>query len=445
MMRTNWKRLTLAACAVVGLVSLGVGQNQTASPSAVPGRIIKIEGEINPALATFLDRQLDAAEAANVPVVVLDVDTPGGRVDSAIAMSDRIVASSVPTIAVVTNAFSAGALIAMSAETVVMLPASEIGAALPITGAGEALQGVVGEKINSALRTKFRSVAETRGRNADAAEGMVNPNKVIPGLKDKGEILTLTSSDAVKYKVANLEARTLEEAVRSAGFTKVKLTRVELSTAEQVGAFLAQPIVAAILLAIGVIGILIELLHPGVALPGVIGGVSLLAYFGGSFLAGNGSSVALLLLIAGLLLLAAELVLIPGSTVVGLLGAGSILASIYLQFGGDFPLVAGLAVIIIGVGLGLAFWLLPSSTLTRRFALATSLEGNSATGSTSNIKPNLIGRYGRALSDLRPSGVADIEGERVDVVADGEFISVGSSLEVVRVEGRRVVVKSVKV
>jgi membrane-bound serine protease (ClpP class) len=444
-MRTNWKQLALVTCAVVGLVGLGVGQTQTPSPAAVPGRIIKIEGEINPALATFLDRQLDAAEAANVPLVVLDVDTPGGRVDSAIAMSDRIVAASVPTVAVVTNAFSAGALIAMSAESVAMLPGSEIGAALPITGAGEALEGVVGEKINSALRTKFRSVAETRGRNADAAEGMVNPNKVIPGLKEKGEILTLTSSDAVKYKVANLEARTLEEAVRAAGFTKVKLTRVELSTAEQLGGFLAQPIVAAILLAIGVIGILIELLHPGVALPGVIGGVSLLAYFGGSFLAGNGSSVALLLLIAGLLLLAAELVLIPGSTVVGLLGAGSILASIYLQFGGDFPLVAGLAVIIIGVGLGLAFWLLPSSTLTRRFALATSLEGNSATGSTSNIKPNLIGRYGRALSDLRPSGVADIEGERVDVVADGEFISVGSSLEVVRVEGRRVVVKSVKV
>jgi membrane-bound serine protease (ClpP class) len=444
-MRTNWKRLTLVTCAVVSLVGLGVGQTQTPSPAAVPGRIIKIEGEINPALATFLERQLDAAEAANVPVVVLDVDTPGGRVDSAIAMSDRIVASSVPTVAVVTNAFSAGALIAMSAESVAMLPGSEIGAALPITGAGEALQGVVGEKINSALRTKFRSVAETRGRNADAAEGMVNPNKVIPGLKQKGEILTLTSSDAVKYKVANLEARTMEEAVKAAGFSKVKLERVQLSTAEQLGGFLAQPIVAAILLAIGVIGILIELLHPGVALPGVIGGVSLLAYFGGSFLAGNGSSVALLLLIAGLLLLAAELVLIPGSTVVGLLGAGSILASIYLQFGGDFPLVAGLAVILIGVGLGLAFWLLPSSTLTRRFALATSLEGNSATGSTSNIKPNLLGRYGRALSDLRPSGVADIEGERVDVVADGEFISVGSSLEVVRVEGRRVVVKSVKV
>lgn len=443
-MRTQWKLLALAVCAVVGLIGLARGQNQ-AAPSNAPGRIIKIEGEINPALATFLDRQLDAAEAANVPVVVLDVDTPGGRVDSAIAMSDRIVASSVPTVAVVTNAFSAGALIAMSAESVAMLPGSEIGAALPITGSGQALEGDVGEKINSALRTKFRSVAETRGRNADAAEGMVSPNKVIPGLKDKGEILTLTSADAVKYKIANLEARTLEDAVRAAGFSGVKLSRVEPGAADQLGAFLSQPIVAAILLAIGVIGILIELLHPGVALPGVIGGVALLAYFGGSFLAGNGSSVALLLLIAGLLLLGAELVLIPGSTVVGLLGAGSILASIYLQFGSDFPLVAGLAVIITGVGIGLAFWLLPSSTLTRRFALATSLEGNSATGSTSNIKPNLVGRYGRALSDLRPSGVADIEGERIDVVADGEFITVGTSLEVVRVEGRRVVVKSVRV
>jgi membrane-bound serine protease (ClpP class) len=288
-------------------------------------------------------------------------------------------------------------------------------------------------------------VAETRGRNADAAEGMVNPNKVIPGLKEKGEILTLTSADAVKYNIANLEARTLDDAVRDAGYAKLKLERLERGPAELIGAFLSQPIVAGVLLAVGIMGILIELFHPGVALPGIIGGLALVAYFAGSFLSGNGSSVALLLLLAGLALIAAELILIPGSTIVGLLGIGSILASIYLQFGNQFPLVASLTVILSGVGLGLAFWLLPrSSVMNRMLALGASLEGTTATGPQSDIHPNLVGRYGQAVSDLRPAGVANIEGERLDVVSDGEFVTAGTRLEVVRVEGRRVVVKPVR-
>jgi membrane-bound serine protease (ClpP class) len=192
-------------------------------------------------------------------------------------------------------------------------------------------------------------------------------------------------------------------------------------------------------------GILIELFHPGVALPGIIGGLALVAYFAGSFLSGNGSSVALLLLLAGLALIAAELILIPGSTIVGLLGIGSILASIYLQFGNQFPLVASLTVILSGVGLGLAFWLLPrSSVMNRVLALGTSLEGTTATGPQSDIQPGLVGRYGQAVSDLRPAGVANIEGERLDVVSDGEFVTAGTRLEVVRVEGRRVVVKAVR-
>jgi membrane-bound serine protease (ClpP class) len=435
-------RIASAILVMLGLAGLALGQTTPVS-TAKTGVIIEVKGEINEPLRQIVQRQLEEAQTANRAVIVLDIDTPGGRVDSAFAITDSIIGSSVPTVAVVKNAFSAGAVIAMSAEQLGMIPASEIGAALPITGSGQALEGDVGEKINSAVRTKFRSVATTRGRNADAAEGMVNPNKVIPGLKEKGEILTLTAADAVKYKIADFEARTLEDAVRQAGFANVTLERLELTPAQRIGAFFNQPIVAGLLLAIGIVGILIELFHPGVALPGIIGAVALALYFLGGFLTGNGSSVAFVLLLAGVLLIVAELILIPGSTLVGLLGLACILASVYLQFGDQFGTVAGTAAIVGGVGVGLMIWLLPSSRFAGRFILNTSLAGaNASTPVVSSQPVNLVGRYGVAVSDLRPAGVASIEGERMDVVSDGEFINAGTNLEVMRVEGRRILVKA---
>jgi membrane-bound serine protease (ClpP class) len=431
--------------ALIGALGLAQTQSPNSSPNNNAGVIVRVQGEIQPVSADLLKKQLERAQTENRPLIVIEIETPGGRVDSAIAMSDAIIASKVPTLAVVRNAFSAGALIAMSAEQLAMLPASEIGAALPITGSGQALEGDVGEKINSAVRGKFRSVAEARGRNKDAAEGMVNPNQVVPGLKEKGEILTLTAPEAVKNNVADFTANSIEDAVKQAGYGNLRLDKYELTTAEQIGTFLTNPIVAGILLAIGIVGILIELFHPGVAAPGIIGGLALAAYFAGNLLIGSGNTVAFLLLIAGFLLLAAELIVIPGSTIVGLLGAGSILASIYLQFGQSFPIVAGTATIVGGLGLALALWRLPQSTLLQRsIFLNTSLAGTTGaavSSSTTSTPSNLVGRYGTAISDLRPSGVANIEGERMDVVSDGEFINSGSSLEVVRVEGRRVLVK----
>jgi membrane-bound serine protease (ClpP class) len=428
------------ALLVLGLFGVALAQ----PVSSKMGVLLRVEGEIQPASAVLLKKQLEQAVSEQRPLVVIEVQTPGGRVDAAIEMSDAIVATRIPTLAVVRNAFSAGALIAMSAEQLAMLPASEIGAALPITGSGQAIQGDVGEKINSAVRGKFRSVAETRGRNKDAAEGMVNPNKVIAGLKERGEILTLTAPEAVKNNIADFTAQSIEDAVRQAGFANLKLEKYELSAAEQVGAFLTNPIVAGLLLAIGVIGILIELFHPGLAAPGIIGGVSLVAYFMGGLLTGSGSTVAFILFIAGLLLVMAELLVIPGATIVGLLGAGSIVASIYLQFGQNFGTVVGVAAIVGGIGIGLALWRLPKSTFLNRSIFLNTTLADAGTGVAlgSSVPHKLEGRYGTAVSDLRPSGVANIEGERVDVVSDGEFIKAGATLEVTRVEGRRIVVKA---
>ena len=160
--------------------------------------LIPIEGEIDPALAVFVEQSLDRAVQEGATGVVLWVDTPGGRVDAALKISDLILASEVPTLAVVQNAFSAGALISLSAQKIAMLPGSEIGAALPIIATPNAEPQAADRKVISALRAKFRAVAEARNRPPEIAEAMVDPDQPVKGLNKKGEPLTLSGDRAVQ-------------------------------------------------------------------------------------------------------------------------------------------------------------------------------------------------------------------------------------------------------
>jgi membrane-bound serine protease (ClpP class) len=126
--------------------------------------LIPIQGEIDPALAVFVDQALSRAEREGASGVALLIDTPGGRVDAAIRISDRLLQTPLPTLAVVQNAFSAGALIALSCRQIAMLPGSEIGAALPIVAPPLGQPQAADQKVISALKGKFRAVAEARGR-----------------------------------------------------------------------------------------------------------------------------------------------------------------------------------------------------------------------------------------------------------------------------------------
>lgn len=176
--------------------------------------IIPIEGTIDGPLATFVEQSLNQAEREGASGVVFRVNTPGGRVDAAIRITDRILSSTVPTLAVVENAFSAGALISLAAQRIMMLPGSNIGAALPVT-----ITPIVGNtnaadrKVISALKGKFRAVAEARGRPANLAEAMVDPEVEVRGITTKGEPLTLSARRAVELRVADAEVASLRAAL----------------------------------------------------------------------------------------------------------------------------------------------------------------------------------------------------------------------------------------
>lgn len=408
--------------------------------------VLPIESEITTATTQYLRSRIERANEEQPLALVLLIDTPGGQILAAENIVDTLLQDvRVPTIAVVKNAISAGAIIAMSAEQVAMLPGSSIGAATAIN----ALTGEqASEKINSVWRNFFRSTAEARGRNPEVAEGMVSERVEIPGLSSNEELITLSAAQAVEYDIADIEASNLDDALSQLGYGGVDVAVLEPNLAERLGGALGNPLIAAALLVIGIGGILIELFSPGFGIPGVVGVVALVALGAGAFIATPAGVFDLLLILGGIILLVLELLVIPGFGVAGVLGLAAICIAIIRIFPNDYQWVSVFGwTSIFGALLTIVlFWLLPNSRFVKVFALSTRLDNAPGTdrehGRMVASLDYLLGMQGTALTDLRPAGTAQLDGQRVDVVTEGDFISNGAAIEVLRVEGVRVVVRS---
>lgn len=423
-------------------LTLSAGQSQGTGNSVW---LIPIETDITPATAEFVVSRVRQANWEQPLAVVFLIDTNGGQVAAMQRIVDTILTrAELPTIAVVEKAFSAGALIAMSAEQLAMLPGASIGAALPIV-ATPIGANPVGEKFNSAVRGQFRSVAEARGRNARIAEGMVDQRIEVPGLSTSEELITLTSSQAVEHSIADIEARTLRDALNALGYGGVSVVRLEPNLTERVGTALANPILAAILIAIGIGGILIEIFTPGFGIPGAAGILALVLLGMGAFVATPAGPIDLILILAGILLIALEVLVIPGFGVAGILGIAAIVVAVFRIFQSNAVIVVSLSAVFGATLLALAFWLLPNIRIGRVLMLNTRLTHETDDPKKARLvgeKSHLLGQFGVALSDLRPAGIARFDGERVDVITEGDFISAGSEIEVLRVEGNRVTVRA---
>ena len=448
-LRATLALLPLFLTLLAGLGPPSYAQSDTRNANAV--WIVPIEGQITPATAQFVASRIEEANDAQPLALVFLIDTPGGRVDAAGDISDSLLnEAQVPTIAVVQDAFSAGALIAMSAQDLAILPGASIGAATAINGlTGEQAS----EKIQSAWRSEFRSVAQARGRNPEVAAGMVSERIEVPGLSTNEELITLTAAQAVEYNIADLQASSLQDALAQLGYSAdVRVERLEPTLTERVAGGLTNPLVASALLAIGILGIIIELFSPGVGLPGGIGALALLLFFSGAFIATPAGPFDLVVLLAGILLIAAEVFVIPGFGVAGILGAGAIIFAVFRIFQGNTLEVLGYTTLFGGALLGLALWLLPNTRLGGVFTLTTRLGDSDSPQSVD--KPNqaklvsdlshLDGERGVAITDLRPAGTARFGLERTDVVTEGGYVGRGSEIEVLRIEGSRVTVREVE-
>lgn len=417
--------------------------------------VVLIEGVIDLGLAPFVERILDEAHANQAAAVLLHVNTLGGRVDAAILIRDALLRTPVRTIAFVdTRAISAGALITLSAHTIAMASGGTIGAATPVQiGAPGGPAEPVAEKTVSYMRKEFRATAEARQRPPELAEAMVDADVEVTGVIEKGKLLTLTTDEALAHKLADFRAGTIAEALAAANLENAEVRAAEQNWAETLVRALTHPVLSSLLLALGVLGIIIEIQSPGFGVPGMAGVLGLALFFGGHWLVQLAGWEELLLVLAGLLFLVLEIFVTPGFGVLGLLGLGALLGGLTLSLvgaGSTWAIViqasgrVAAALVLALVGAAVTLGAMPRLPFTRRLILDRELATGSGFQSAPESDRRRVGARGTTLTVLRPSGLADLDGDRVDVVSEGSFIEAGVPVEVVRVDGNRIVVRRVR-
>ncbi|MBA2754812.1 MAG: hypothetical protein H0U40_10180 [Chloroflexia bacterium] len=470
-------RLALLAALGMVLATLRGGAPLAAQTAvdARPVHVVSITGTIDLGLAPYLERAIDEAEAADALALILEIDTPGGRLDAVLQMQDALLDADIRTIAFVNRtAFSAGALIAIASEQIYMVPGAVMGAATPVDGAGE----TASEKVVSAVRKTFKTTAEVRRRDPLVAEAMVDPNVVIDGLVGSGELLTLTTSEATAWGYADGVVADRAGLLQAAGLTGAEVTEVSPGPAERLVRFVTDPVVASLLITAAILLIIGDLFVGGF---GVIGGVGLLflaVFFWGHMLAGLAGWEDIALVVLGLVLIGAEIFVIPGFGVAGIAGIGALAAGLWLAMvsreirtpeateRAGWSVTAALLAVAIGTIALFAFLprLRPAGGLVLQAQVGTGTPGQTRPprgwlrwfGGGAGLElpperaphvawpprePTLTSVSGVALSDLRPSGRAAFQGREFDVVTTGEYIAAGEAITVVADEGYRRIVR----
>lgn len=422
--------------AVVALLSLlagaaGVAAGARAAPTGQVV-VVPIHGTIDDGMAHLVRRAVDEARDAHARALVLDVDTPGGLVRSATEIRDVLLAGGVPVDAYVARAWSAGALVTLAADRVVMNGAGSIGAAQPIPA---------NEKTISALRAEFEATASSRHRDPRVAGAMVDGRIDLPAYKEPGRILTLTADQARAAGISEASVVSFGDALRRFGVAGAPRANAEYTLAERIARLATNPELSGVLLALGFLGLLVELqtLH---LVAGAIGAAALALFFGAHVYAGFSNLAVVALALAGVVLILFELHVLPGHGVAGILGVVTLVASVLLAFGIPFLIAAlqalAVAIVLSAVAFALLQRVLPENAFVRRLTFA------GAQGPDYVAAPDyraLLGRTGVALSFLRPAGVAAFDDERVDVLSEGEFVPAGKAVRVTRVEGARIFVR----
>lgn len=403
-----------------------------------------IKENIAPPVWHVTKKALQTARDTAADLVIIQMNTYGGMLESADSIRTAILHSTVPVwVFIDNNAASAGALISIACDSIYMRPGGSIGAATVVDQAGE----VVPDKYQSYMRSMMRSTAEAKGRDPKIAEGMVDPRIKIPGISDSGQVITFTTSEAIKFGFAEGVADNLQDVLEVAGINEYKIIRHELKFTDRIIRFLINPVVSGILIMIIIGGLYFELQTPGIGFPIAASIVAAMLYFMPLYIEGIATHWEIIMFIAGVILIAVELFVLPGFGIAGISGIVLVVAG--LAFGmvdiqnfeaGSFPfreLLTSLFIVIIAafVSLTLSFWIskkLFTTTTFGELALRKTQERDQGYTSASYDYMKMIGREGIAKTVLRPAGKILIDDETYDATAESGFIEKGEPVKVVK-------------
>jgi membrane-bound serine protease (ClpP class) len=412
-----------------------------------------ISKEIDLGLAPYVKRVIKEAEENKAKYIIFTINTFGGRVDAATQIKDAILDSKVKTVAFINKrAISAGALIALSCDKIIMVTGSSMGASTVVNETGQK----VSEKYQSYMRAEMRSTAERTGRRTDIAQAMVDERIIVADLADDSTTLvTLTSEEAVKVGYADTILNNIDQVLDYLKIPDATIVDSESNWAEDFVRFLNNPIISSLLIMIGLVGLFTEIKTPGWGLPGTAAIIALALFFGSGYILDLASGFEILLFILGIGLIIAEMFFIPGFGIFGIIGIILLVGSLFLGLIGDFPTVdssllsaaiiqLGATFLLTGIVIAILIKYLPKTAILNNLILVDSIEAK--VDYTSSIPDNthLVGKEGICITDLRPSGTALIDNKRYDVVADNEYINHNSKIIVLRVEGMRIVVGEIK-
>lgn len=418
--------------------------------------LVEVTEEIEMGLPAYIERAIESHPDA--AALVLEINTPGGRVDAATLIRDALleVPDTMRTVAFIhPRAASAGAFISLACDHIFIADGGTIGAATPIDISGGEAEAV-DEKFVSYFRAEMAATARAKGRRGDIAEAMVDRDVEIEGITPAGKLLTLDAAGAVRYGIADGKANSLEEVLEKLALSKAEVKGFELNWAERLAQILTSPILSGILMSVGMLGILIELYQPGFGLPGIVGIACLVIFFAGHLVVHLAGWEEVIVFVLGVALIIVEVYVSPGFGVAGVLGVLLILVSLVFSLSSLpidvsfdtgiltrslFRVLVSLVAVVALFATALA--ILPKTKLKNRLVLEAAVEGTAAGGVEGEAVESSagVGAVGRADSYLRPAGIARFGKRRIDVASEGEFIEKGERIVVVRIEGNRVVVR----
>lgn len=416
--------------------------------------VMEIKDEIDPRMLRYVKLAFDHAEKIKADYIIIDMDTYGGVLTDAKEIVDVVMDSKKPVwVFINSDAASAGALISIACDSIYMSPGASIGAATVVEGDGKAAP----DKYQSYMRSIMRSTAEENHRDPRIAEGMVDERVVIDSIKQAGKVITFTTTEALANGYCEAKVESIEEILKRNKVENFELHRFKLGATEKIIAFFLNPFISGILILVILGGIYFELQTPGVGFPLFAAITALVLYLVPYYLNGLAEYWEIIALFIGILLLAAEIFVIPGFGIAGIAGIILTLVSLVLiMLNNDFfnfefvplgDIVKASVAAVGGLTGGMLLLIFGGAKIveTKAFKKISLNESQkSEDGFTVNSNAQLLlNKKGVAHTILRPSGKILIEGEVYDAFTRGEYIEKGEQVEIIGTEGVTLRVKRV--